>query len=87
LLDTICSLLFRLQIWSILLPEKQFAAAAAIFLLFDGGNLCRWGCNEFQQKANWSIIMKNCYLMLLAYRFRRSYSSTFNTASINTKLI
>jgi hypothetical protein len=36
----------------------QFATAAAIFVLFDDGISCRWGCHEFQQAANWSITTK-----------------------------
>jgi hypothetical protein len=58
LLDVICCLLLRQQIWSILQSKKQFAAAAANVLLFDDGISCRRGCNEFQQIANWSILMK-----------------------------
>jgi hypothetical protein len=61
-LDAICCLLFRQQIWSILLSKKQFAWAAANVLQFDDVISCQWGCNEFQQTANWSIILKNCYL-------------------------
>jgi hypothetical protein len=74
-----CDLLFVQQIWPILLSKMQFAAAAAIFLPLNGGISCRWGCNEYQQTAYWSIITKKmlfdvCSLSEFPHDFNQKYT-------------